>query len=124
MLTFEDCLVMAGLSAEEAAVIAAHEHLPETLAVELGNYLRHCPGGERCIRMMVEGEIEAAAAQGDAARRARLRRLLRRLEAAALADPDDPATCRPKLMFPGRHPLRLRACAICQRHHHEDSPSR
>jgi hypothetical protein len=118
MLTYEDCLAMAGLSSQEAEAIAAYEHLPATLAVELGSYLRRCPGGEHCIRIMILGEIEAARARRDMATIARLRRLLRSSTAAAPAgDGTTSAECHPKLLFPGRKPLDMRACAGCERLH-------
>jgi hypothetical protein len=124
MLTFEDCLALAGLTAEEAAVIAAQEGLPETLAVELGSWLHRCPGGGQCIRAMLRGEIGASRAKGDVGRAARLRLLLADLATTRPNEPaTDPALCLPKLLYPGRRPLQLRACAICERHH-EDSPPR
>jgi hypothetical protein len=115
MLTFEDCLALAGLSREEAAAIAAHEGLPATVAVELGSYLRRCPGGEHCILTMIRGELEAARARGDGASTVRLRRLLRGT-AAAGGDAPPSSPCLPKLLFPGGKELRMRACAICDRH--------
>jgi hypothetical protein len=123
MLTFEDCLAMAGLTAEEAAMIAAHEGLPQTLAVELGAFLHRCPGGARCIGAMLQGEIEAARARGDITDAVRLRRLLADLAAVLPAGPaSEPAQCLPKLLYPGRHPLHLKACAICERHRQDPAP--
>jgi hypothetical protein len=41
MLTLEDCIVLSDLAVEEIDAIAEHEHLPETIAAELGCYLVH-----------------------------------------------------------------------------------
>ena len=44
MITIEDCLALSDLTEEEIDAIAEHEHLPEIIAAELGNYLAHRPG--------------------------------------------------------------------------------
>ena len=41
MLTLVDCLDLCDLGREEIEAIAEHEHLPEVIAAELGNYLVH-----------------------------------------------------------------------------------
>jgi hypothetical protein len=33
MLTYDDCLALSGLTTEEVAAIAAHEHVPEIVAL-------------------------------------------------------------------------------------------
>ena len=43
MLTSEDCLAFCALSEEEIDAIAEHEHLGETVALELGSYLIEGP---------------------------------------------------------------------------------
>ena len=47
MLTLQDCIELSELSEEEILAIAEHEHLPEMVAVEMGNYLTHTASGER-----------------------------------------------------------------------------
>jgi hypothetical protein len=65
VLTLEDCLALCDLTEDEVLAIAQHEHIPEIAAVEMGNYLLHCPDGELYIRAMIRDDITAAAARGD-----------------------------------------------------------
>jgi predicted component of type VI protein secretion system len=78
MLTWEDCLGVADLTAEEVAAIAVHEHLPQMLALELGNHLCQRPDGAQRIRRMIQDDIEAAWLRGDQAEATRLERVLAR----------------------------------------------
>lgn len=64
MLTFEDCLGLSGLTEKEIDAIAQHEHLPEIVALELGNYLLHQPDGAPKIRRMILDDIADAEAKG------------------------------------------------------------
>ncbi|MCB1809772.1 MAG: hypothetical protein KDK04_18530 [Candidatus Competibacteraceae bacterium] len=64
MLTYHECLEMSELSADEIAAIAAHEHVPEIVAAELGNYLVHCDDGIPRIKRIILEDIEEALAQG------------------------------------------------------------
>ena len=41
-----DCLELCELSEEEVRAIAEHEHIPEVVALELGDYLIGGPDGE------------------------------------------------------------------------------
>ena len=77
MLTYEDCLGLCGLTEEEVAAIAAHEHIPEICAAELGNYLLHEPGGVVRIKRMIVEDIVAAKAKGELDRIACLKTALR-----------------------------------------------
>lgn len=65
MLTFEDCLALCKLSAEEVSAIAEHEHLPEMTALEYGEYLIDLPDGEKCIKDMIIDDINHARACGN-----------------------------------------------------------
>jgi hypothetical protein len=65
MITIEDCLALSGLTEEEIDAIAEHEHLPEIIAAELGNYLAHRPGGVQDIRSMISDDIAVAKLRGD-----------------------------------------------------------
>lgn len=76
MLTFEDCLALSGLTAEEVAAIAEHEHIPELAAAEMGNYLCRTPGGELRIKRMIIDDISAARAAGHVDRAAALKLVL------------------------------------------------
>jgi hypothetical protein len=77
MLTVQDCLAMCELSEDEVRAIAQHEHIPEVVAAELGNYLVHTPEGERRIAAMIVDDIAAAAAAGDLGRAAALKLVLK-----------------------------------------------
>jgi hypothetical protein len=76
MLTYEDCLGMTDLTEAEVKAIAEHEHCPEIIALELGNYLVHTTDGQPRVRSMILDDIEAAEARGDAAHSAKLRIVL------------------------------------------------
>ena len=65
MITIEDCLALSDLTEGEIDAIAEHEHLPEIVAAELGNYLAHLPGGLQNIRSMIRDDIAAARLRGD-----------------------------------------------------------
>ena len=41
MLTLQDCIELSELTEEEILAISEHEHIPEMVALELGNYLVH-----------------------------------------------------------------------------------
>jgi len=77
MLTIQDCIELSGLSEEEILAIAEHEHVPEMIAVELGNYLVQTPTGEKRIKAMIVDDIGAARTRGDHARALKLKLCLR-----------------------------------------------
>ncbi len=76
MLTFEDCLALSDLSLEEIAAIAEHEHIPEIIAIEMGEYLMHTENGERRISRMIIDDIMEHRKQGNAERVERLELVL------------------------------------------------
>lgn len=76
MLTYEDCLGMTDLTQEEVEAIAEHEHCPEIIALELGNYLVHTTEGRPRIHVMILDDMAAAEARGDAAHTAKLKLVL------------------------------------------------
>ena len=84
MLTYEDCLGLCELTADEIAAIARHEHLPEIVALELGAHLAHSPQGRRTIRNMIEDDVAVARERGDSTEAARLNLVLREFGAHAL----------------------------------------
>lgn len=65
MLTIQDCIELSGLTQEEIDAIAEHEHLPEMIAVELGNYLTQTPAGEKRIKSMIVEDMREASLRGD-----------------------------------------------------------
>lgn len=77
MLTYKDCLGLAGLTEEEISAVAAHEHLPEMVALELAQYLVQCPDGDLQLRRIILDDIEHAERCGHADRAAHLRLVLR-----------------------------------------------
>lgn len=77
MLTFEDCVGLCGLTAEEIAAIARHEHLPEIVALELGASLARTPRGKRAVADMIRDDIAVADGKGDTHEAARLGLVLR-----------------------------------------------
>ena len=64
-LTLQECIDWSGLDEEEILAIAEHEHVPEIVAVELGNYLTQTPFGEKRIKQMIVDDIKAARQRGD-----------------------------------------------------------
>jgi hypothetical protein len=79
MLTYDDCLGLCALSEEEIQAIAEHEHIPEIVALELGNHLIRGPGGELLVSHMVIDDIRAAERRGDLVHAAQLKKALRHL---------------------------------------------
>lgn len=77
MITFEDCLGLCELSADEVAAIAEHEHIPSTAALELGHYLLNAPGGAFRISEMIRDDINCAVAHGDSSHAAELKLALK-----------------------------------------------
>lgn len=77
MLSFEDCVALCGLTAEEVHAIAEHEHIPEIAAAEYANYLITQPDGEMYIKAIIRDDIARAAACGDRARALALKLVLR-----------------------------------------------
>lgn len=77
MLILEDCLGLSDLSRAEIDAIAEHEHLPELIAAELGNYLVHTASGQRAIKDIIRNDILAAQSRGDFYHSAKLKLVLR-----------------------------------------------
>lgn len=77
MLTFEDCLGFCELTEDEIDAIVEHEHLPEIVAAELGNYLIRGANGQLLIQRMIFDDIVAAQRRGDLAHAAKLKHTLR-----------------------------------------------
>ena len=77
MLTLEDCIGLSDLTEEEIDAIAEHEHIPEIVATELGNYLVHSPEGIPMLRRMIIDDIEAAVRREDWEHALKLRLVLR-----------------------------------------------
>jgi hypothetical protein len=76
MLTIQDCIDHCRLTEDEIIAIAEHEHLPDMLALELGDYLCRTTEGELRVKRMIVEDIEAARESGDLAHAAKLRKVL------------------------------------------------
>ena len=76
MLTLEDCIALSDLTEEEILAIAEHEHVPEIVAVEMGNYLVHSADGVPLLKRMILDDIESAKARGDLEHALKLRLVL------------------------------------------------
>ncbi len=77
MLTYDDCVAMSDLTADEIDAIAEHEHVPAIVALEMGRYLMTCKDGSLVLRKMILDDIDAARARGDTLHAACLRMVLR-----------------------------------------------
>ena len=77
MLTIEDCIALSELTEEEIDAIAEHEHVPEMVAVEMGSYLIHSPGGEKRIKRIIVEDIAVARQRGDLVHAAKLKLVLK-----------------------------------------------
>ncbi len=77
MLTIEDCIGICGFTEEEIKAIAQHEHVPEIIAVELGEYLIHSSNGIPHIRRIILDDIEDARSRGNEKEIDRLRVVLK-----------------------------------------------
>ncbi len=78
LVTYETALAVADLTQEEVDAIARHENLPDTAAMELGQYLCETPEGERALKQMIVDDLEERRAKGDHEGAARLRLVLKR----------------------------------------------
>ncbi len=76
MLTIHGCIGLCLLTEDEIAAIAEHEHVPDILVLELGDYLCRASDGELRLKRMIVEDIEAARKRGDLVHAAKLRRVL------------------------------------------------
>ena len=76
MLPLQDCIELSDLNEEEILAIAEHEHIPEMLAVEMGNYLTHTASGEKRIKRMIVDDIKHAKETGNVEHAAVLKSVL------------------------------------------------
>jgi len=65
MITLEDCIALCGLTEQEVAAIAEHEHVPEIAAAAIARYLLKQPNGAEKIRDMMRDDIHDALSRGD-----------------------------------------------------------
>ncbi len=77
MLTLQDCIELSDLTEDEILAIAEHEHVPEMVALELGNYLVHTASGEKSIKRMILDDIAHARETGNVKHAAVLKSVLK-----------------------------------------------
>lgn len=77
MLTLQDCIGICELSEEEIKAIAQHEHVPEIIAAELGEYMIHAENGVPHIRRIILDDIEDARSHGHEGEVERLKMVLK-----------------------------------------------
>jgi hypothetical protein len=77
MLTYQDCVALSGLTEDEIAAVAEHEHCPSIIALELGNYLLRQPDGTARISAYIQDDILRAHARCDYAQSSKLKFVLR-----------------------------------------------
>lgn len=99
MISLDDCIELCGLTEEEVLAIAQHEHVPQIVAVELGNHLACTPEGEERIKSMILEDIAQAAAAGNRARALALKLVARRF---IVNHPSCEARHLAKLRYPDR----------------------
>lgn len=65
MLTGKECLEFTDLTMDEIEAIAEHEHIPEIVAAEEGDYLLRSKTGADTIKRFIEEDIEHAYSHGN-----------------------------------------------------------
>lgn len=65
MLSLIDCLGLCDLTEEEILAIAEHEHIPDVIAAEMGDYLVHSSEGVPMIKRIILDDIETAKQHGN-----------------------------------------------------------
>ena len=78
MLTLQDCIALCELTEAEIAAIAEHEHVPDIVAIEIGQYLCRRPDGTPAIKAIIRDDIDAAYKRGDEAHAIALKLVLKR----------------------------------------------
>jgi hypothetical protein len=76
MITFDDCMDCCELEEAEIEAIAEHEHVPEIVALELGQYLLGSKKGIRQIKKFIQDDIAEAKSNGHPEKASELRKLL------------------------------------------------
>jgi hypothetical protein len=64
MLSLDDCIALSGLTEEEVAIIAEHEHVPLLVAAQLGCKLLETPRGVFRLRGFLLDVLEHAKLAG------------------------------------------------------------
>ena len=75
-MTYDDCVGLGHFTEEEIQAIAEHEHVPEIVALQIGEYVIQGDDGVRRIRRIIVDDIEHAEQRGDTERHVALRAVL------------------------------------------------
>lgn len=81
MLTVKECLDFSDLTDEEILAIAQHEHVPDVVAAELGEFLLKSNLGVGTIKRFLVENIEQAESHGHPERASQLRSVLAHFDA-------------------------------------------
>lgn len=82
MLSLDECIAMSGLTEEEVAIVAEHEHLPLIVAAELGHTLLKTPKGVFTLHCYIAEVLEHAKVAGNRDKARHVDRVLTRFNAA------------------------------------------
>ena len=77
MLNLKDIMGMCDCTEEEIAAVASHEHLPDSVASILADYMIHCEDGVPKMRRIIIEDIEVAKASGNEQQVAELKIVLK-----------------------------------------------
>lgn len=81
MASVKECIVPNGLTGEEVAVIAEHEHVPETVAARLGSRLLDSADGRCRLKRFVLDNLECATHRGQFDKASQLAAMYRQFDA-------------------------------------------
>jgi hypothetical protein len=76
MLTFQDCIDLAGVTEAEIEAIAKHERIPAMIALELADHMLHTPAGAVKLRDFIVENLLRAQGRNNCTDCAKLGRLL------------------------------------------------
>ena len=77
MISLEDCAALCGLTGEEIAAVAEHEHVPDVEAMALAQTLLARARGDEALRDMIVDDIRSALRDRDLGHACRLLAALR-----------------------------------------------
>lgn len=82
MLTFNECLQFCELTEDEVEAISEHEHVPEIVALELGQTLLRSGSGIAEIKRFIREDIAQARVSGQEAKAAHFEDVYRHFDAS------------------------------------------
>ena len=82
MLTFTECLQFCELTEDEVEAISEHEHVPEIVALELGQMLLKSQSGIAEIKRFIREDITHAKVHGQETKAAHFEEVYRHFDAS------------------------------------------